>query len=421
MASVASCFSSSCGIMLLVITMMITILSPCVVEAISYHQQQQCGFIAPPTTRKGALFQAKEDRDTLNEDFMMDVPSSNGMLGKFRTNILKVMTASLPEDDRKIFLDSMILTEEQGGGSPLASSSDDVIMNKEIIDRYMGSILQKSDNEIEDMIEERAKAKSKVYAKQFEKEQEEMKAKIQVQEKALEFYQDVLKKEKNNTEIISDDNESSSTIVETTTTTATADDDSAGQQQLEQTVTSEEEKELETTTAAAVITTTDDEEVSNNDDSVATVVTTTDDEEVSTASTIEKAVVANDDDKKNKEEDDDDATVVVIKEAVSQLQQRFPEMFSPSKQCRVPNVNADKLSDEIFLQYRQRGSFWKNNDEELELLEWLLQQNEVVKTKYEEIGITSSSATINPKAWKKVTSSGFYLGLDTSWLTRSFQ
>ena len=38
----------------------------------------------------------------------------------------------------------------------------------------------------------------------------------------------------------------------------------------------------------------------------------------------------------------------IITQAVSRLEEQFPQMFSPSQKCRVPSVNVDNLRNNVF-------------------------------------------------------------------------
>merc|ERR1712183_182437 len=61
--------------------------------------------------------------------------------------------------------------------------------------------------------------------------------------------------------------------------------------------------------------------------------------------------------------DDDENIAAIVKEAVEELKKQYPKMFSKSLKCRVPNVNLEKLSDNIIWQYNQRGIFWEKGEE----------------------------------------------------------
>lgn len=101
----------------------------------------------------------------------------------------------------------------------------------------------------------------------------------------------------------------------------------------------------------------------------------------------------------------------VITEAVDLLRNRYPNMFSPSQNCYLPNVNEDNLRNNIFganvlNRHKLRSS--------QELLEWLLLQNDALEFKYQHN--EENRMLVSKRAWKKTSENSFYLGLESSWL-----
>lgn len=101
----------------------------------------------------------------------------------------------------------------------------------------------------------------------------------------------------------------------------------------------------------------------------------------------------------------------IITQAVQRLEEQFPQMFSPSQKCRVPNVNVDNLRNNIFganIMKRHRLRSGK------QLFDWLLVQNAAVGASYElDAGRREA---ISESAWEKASENAFYLGLESSWL-----
>jgi len=101
----------------------------------------------------------------------------------------------------------------------------------------------------------------------------------------------------------------------------------------------------------------------------------------------------------------------VITEAVDSMYELYPNMFSPSQRCRAPNVNVDNMRNNLF----GASVMTKHNlTTTKKLVDWLLEQNEVLARKYEED--LEVQASVSPNAWKKASSNGFYLGLESKWL-----
>jgi len=100
----------------------------------------------------------------------------------------------------------------------------------------------------------------------------------------------------------------------------------------------------------------------------------------------------------------------VITEAVTLLENQYPSMFSPSQRCKVPNVNVDNLRNSIFGANILKRHELKSSKK---LFDWLLVQNGALGERYEN---GRESKFIREKAWKKASSNGFYLGIESSWL-----
>ena len=100
---------------------------------------------------------------------------------------------------------------------------------------------------------------------------------------------------------------------------------------------------------------------------------------------------------------------------VEALKERYPAMFSPSLRCRPPNVNVDNLRDGIFA-----SNILKDNNirSPKALYEWLMEQNQALKSIYDDPEQNFPSK-VNEKALQKATKHDFYLGLDPTygWLT----
>ena len=101
----------------------------------------------------------------------------------------------------------------------------------------------------------------------------------------------------------------------------------------------------------------------------------------------------------------------VITDAVDRLRTQYPEMFSTSQRCRVPNVNVDNMRNNLFgadIMKRHKLTTGK------QLLDWMMEQNAALGEKYE--NNEEAQGWLNEKAWKKASRNGFYLGLESSWL-----
>eukprot|EP00536_Pseudo-nitzschia_multiseries_P005558 jgi/Psemu1/238609/estExt_Genewise1.C_1050007 len=101
----------------------------------------------------------------------------------------------------------------------------------------------------------------------------------------------------------------------------------------------------------------------------------------------------------------------IITEAVETLNENFPNMFSPSQRCRIPNVNVDNLRSAVFganiLKKHKIGTSKK-------LVEWLIEKNAELGEEYE--NSREKQKLVSGKQWSKASASNFYLGLESSWL-----
>ncbi len=107
-----------------------------------------------------------------------------------------------------------------------------------------------------------------------------------------------------------------------------------------------------------------------------------------------------------------EAERTIISKALSTLQHLHKDMFSSSQRCRPPNVNADSLRSSII------GSRLLKRHGELttdkKLADWLVTQNAAMGKSYEMD--SEKQKLIEPKAWMKASTNGFYLGLENTWL-----
>lgn len=106
----------------------------------------------------------------------------------------------------------------------------------------------------------------------------------------------------------------------------------------------------------------------------------------------------------------------VINEGASMIQDKFPDMFSPSQRCRSPHLNIDNLRDALFAS-NVLGRHKIKTPKALEA--WLIGQNEILSAKFQEGGGDKEAAQhlgVSSTALKKAIKFDFYLGLDSSWL-----
>ena len=101
----------------------------------------------------------------------------------------------------------------------------------------------------------------------------------------------------------------------------------------------------------------------------------------------------------------------IISEAISELERKFPRMFSPSQRNRVPNVNLDNLRNAIHgANVLRRHKLTTSK----KLFDWLLVQNASLGSQYE--GDEEHRGYVSARSWSKASKNGFYLGLESSWL-----
>lgn len=99
----------------------------------------------------------------------------------------------------------------------------------------------------------------------------------------------------------------------------------------------------------------------------------------------------------------------VINEGADRLQERFPDMFSPSQRCRSPHLNIDNLRDALFAS----NVIQKHSLKTPKALEdWMMGQNEMLATKFQ---AEENRLLVPASALKKAEKYDFYLGLDSSW------
>ena len=107
-----------------------------------------------------------------------------------------------------------------------------------------------------------------------------------------------------------------------------------------------------------------------------------------------------------------------INVVADKLKNTYPHMFSESQRCRLPHVNIDNLRDAIFgSNIVQKHNL--NTTKQLE--EWILQQNDILGTKYnknhyDDENKQQQQMVIPVAALNKANKYNFYLGLDSRWL-----
>ena len=107
-----------------------------------------------------------------------------------------------------------------------------------------------------------------------------------------------------------------------------------------------------------------------------------------------------------------------INVVADKLKNTYPHMFSESQRCRLPHVNIDNLRDAIFgSDIVQKHNL--NTTKQLE--EWILQQNDILGTKYnknqhDDENKQQQQMVIPVAALNKANKYNFYLGLDSRWL-----
>lgn len=100
----------------------------------------------------------------------------------------------------------------------------------------------------------------------------------------------------------------------------------------------------------------------------------------------------------------------LLTDATEEIKETYHMMFSPSQKCRAPHLNVDNLRDALFAASVISRHNLKTKKQ---LVAWMLQQNESLKTKY---GTDESAhGLVTKSALKKATENNFYLGLESSW------
>lgn len=101
----------------------------------------------------------------------------------------------------------------------------------------------------------------------------------------------------------------------------------------------------------------------------------------------------------------------ILAGGVDTLQERYPDMFSPSMNCRPPHVNVDNLRDGIFASEILQTFSLKSPKA---LYEWLETQNDALKELYNNPEHLAKTK-VNEKVLKKAVKFDFYLGLDPTY------
>ena len=103
----------------------------------------------------------------------------------------------------------------------------------------------------------------------------------------------------------------------------------------------------------------------------------------------------------------------LLTEAAEQLASQYANMFSTSSKCRAPHLNIDNLRDALFAGNVIARHSIKTSKQ---LEDWMLQQNDALKTKYNsQEQDEKARAMVSKTALKKATMYDFYLGLESSW------
>lgn len=98
-----------------------------------------------------------------------------------------------------------------------------------------------------------------------------------------------------------------------------------------------------------------------------------------------------------------------LTDGVNRLQEAFPDMFSASSRCRAPHLNNDNLRDALF----KAEVLTRHAIKSAKALEsWLLRENDKLAEKYKSGDVKG----VSKAALNKAQASGFYLGLESSWL-----
>jgi hypothetical protein len=100
----------------------------------------------------------------------------------------------------------------------------------------------------------------------------------------------------------------------------------------------------------------------------------------------------------------------IITSAAAKVAERYPEMFKPSQQCRVPHLNIDNLRDALFASEVLKRHDIKSSSA---LVNWITAQNDLLAAKFQDPEVVSK---VNAKALEKAKKYDFYLGMESSWL-----
>ena len=105
----------------------------------------------------------------------------------------------------------------------------------------------------------------------------------------------------------------------------------------------------------------------------------------------------------------------MISQAADQLKEKFPMMFSPSQNCRSPNLNIDNLRDAIFASNMiSRHTITSSK----QLMDWMMNQNHKLHDKYNGTmnEMDLKKYKVSKAALEKAKTNSFYLGLESTWL-----
>ncbi|KAA8492413.1 hypothetical protein FVE85_7920 [Porphyridium purpureum] len=101
--------------------------------------------------------------------------------------------------------------------------------------------------------------------------------------------------------------------------------------------------------------------------------------------------------------------------AAGELSSTYPTMFSDSERCRIPQVNADVLRNELFESgILERYHIYNGED----CLQFLLNMNKKMSKYTDQEWETLVKSKALPKALEKARKHDFYLGIDKSWMNR---
>jgi len=97
--------------------------------------------------------------------------------------------------------------------------------------------------------------------------------------------------------------------------------------------------------------------------------------------------------------------------AAENLSEQYLIMFSSSQKCRAPHLNVDNLRDALFA----ANVIARHNIKTAkQLQDWMLEQNELLKSKYTNED-EPARGLVAKTALKKALANDFYLGLESSW------